>query len=260
VLNLLRYRCQPHQLLGQIPLAADLQLLAIATSNGRPEAREKAREVLDAGAMGLRIIETVYRDLGQQPNTEGYLGNISPGLYRRYFRTLLARRIRGRDFVRTYGDLPGREIDLDRVYHMRAAVDHLIGEGEFGEHFLQMMEDLAPNVAEPVTGSARILSARRAGRLLSASQHSYRLRLGLSSPNADWLIARLTDAPSGRCAYGARVTEIGDGLLVVVLAPNSDMATDHLLGVISEYGRVFGARPRVYRTGAPGGAGTLLNG
>ncbi len=259
VLNLLRYRCQPHQLLGQIPLASDLQLLAVEITDGRTDAPEAARRVLLAGAMGLRAIETVYRDLGQQPNTSGYLGNISPGLYNRYFRALLARRIRGRDFVRTYGELPGYAIDPDHLYHMRAAVDHLIGEGEYAENFLQVMEELAPNSAEPLTGPARILTAQRAGRLLLASQHSYRLRLGLSSPGADWIIARLTDAAAGRSAYGARVTEVGDGRLVVVLLPNSTMATDHLLGVISEYGREFGTYPRVYRIDAPGSGGTLLN-
>ncbi|MGC8560710.1 MAG: hypothetical protein ACP5O1_08535 [Phycisphaerae bacterium] len=259
VLNLLRYRCQPHQLLGQIPLAPDLQLLAVEMAPGRTDAPDIARRVLLAGAMGLRAIETVYRDLGQQPNTGGYLGNISPGLYKRYFRALLARRIRGRDFVRTYGELPGYAIDPDHLYHMRAAVDHLIGEGEYAENFLQVMEELAPNSAEPLIGPARILSAQRAGRLLLASQHSYRLRLGLSSPGADWIIARLTDAAAGRSAYGARVTEVGDGRLVIVLLPNSTMATDHLLGVISDYGREFGTHPRVYRIDAPGSAGTLLN-
>lgn len=256
---LLRYRCQPHQLLGTIPIADHIKLLAIELDAKNADAPAIAQRVLVAGAMGMRIIETVYRDLGLEPNTGGYLGNISPGLYKRYFRALLARRMRGRDFTRTYGDLPGIVVDLDHFYHIRAAVDHLIGEGEYAENFLQTMEELAPNWNEPLAEPARILSAHRAGRLLLASQHSYRLRLGLSSPSADWVIARLTDAAPGCGAYGARVAEIGDGQLVVVLMSAAVKATDHLLGVVSEYGREFGFSPRVYRTGEPSSAGALLS-
>ncbi len=256
---LLRYRCQPHQLLGPIPIAGDVQLLAIELASADTAAVVIAQQMMTAGQMGMRVIQTVYRDLGLEPDASGYLGNISPGLYKRYFRALLARRMRGRDFVRTYGELQGAAIDLDHVYHVRAAADHLIGEGEYAENFLQTMEQLAPNSDEPLIGPARILSKQRAGRLLLASQHSYRLRLGLSSAHADWIIARLTDAATGCGAYGARVTELGDGSLVVALAPNSSEATDQLLGVISEYGREFGASPHIYRTGGMRSGGALLN-
>jgi len=256
---LLRYRCQPSQLLGTIPTPSNIQLIAIALDGDNTTASAIAHRVMVAGSMGMRIIQTVYRDLGLDPNTGGYLGNVSPGLYKRYFRTLLARRMRGRDFIRTYGELAGVHIDPDHLYHIRAAVDHLIGEGEYAENFLQTMEELAPNWNEPLTESARTLTAQRAGRLLLASQHSYRLRLGLSSPIADWVVARLTDAADGGGAYGARVTENGDGRLVVALLPGTARATDHLLEVISEYGREFGSSPRIYRTGGPESAGALLS-
>lgn len=257
--HLLRYRSQPHELLGQIPLSHELQLLAIEIEQTNAAAPSTAESVLTAGAMGAQIIETIYRDLGHEPaGRPFYLGNISPGLYKRYFRALLPRRLRGRDFTRTYGPLPQDSIEADYVYHVRAAVDHLIGESEYAENFLQAMEELAPNSDERTPGAARRVNAQRAGRLLLASQHSYRLRLGLSSPAADWLIARLTDTQVVHCAYGARVTDMGDGGLVVALLPHTAGATDHLLGVISDYGRHFGSAARVYRAGEKHCGGTLL--
>ena len=62
--------------------------------------------------------------------------------------------MRGRDFTRSYGELPGVGIDLDHFYHIRAAVDHLIGEGDYAENFLQAMEELAPNWNEPLPEAA----------------------------------------------------------------------------------------------------------
>jgi galactokinase len=259
--HLLRYSTQPNELLGQISLPENIRIMALDTGVRTTRSNETVRLLRLAGAMGLRIIETIYRDLGQQYTPlHGYLGNVRPGVYRRYFRTLLPRRLRGSDFLRTFGVLApaAGQIDPEHIYRVRAAVDHLMSEHEHAENFLQAMEELCEPPGGALTRSQRGLILRRAGRLMLASQHSYRLRLGLSCPEADWLIQKFMEIGSENGIYGARISECGGGGTVVVLMENSSQATDALLGVISEYPRQTGFKLDVQPAGAQGSAGALL--
>ncbi len=258
--HLLRYRAQPHELLGQITLPPDVRIVALNTGIPATRGGETVRALRLAGAMGRRIIDVIYRDLGRRhAPLHGYLGNLSPGLYRRYFRALLPRRMRGNDFLRTYGEpIPtaGR-IDPDRLYRVRTAVDHLISEHEHTENFLQAMEELTEDAAA-ISAPQRHLILQRAGRLMLASQHSYRLRLGLSCPQADWLIDRLAGAGPERGVYGARITECGGGGTVVALLSSAGQATDVLLDIITEYPRVMNLPLETQMAGARGCAGAQV--
>ncbi|MCL2648537.1 MAG: hypothetical protein FWD61_16285 [Phycisphaerales bacterium] len=155
--HLFRYSTQPFRLVGQVPLPGDLKVLAMDTGvrrGGDTNARETLNELHVASAMGFVIIDTIYRDLGRQHTPlHGYLANTSPLLYRQYFRALLPRRLRGSDFVRTYGGGRVSErvmamLDPAKVYRVRTAVDHLIAEHEHAEQFLQAIEELADGEQE----------------------------------------------------------------------------------------------------------------
>ncbi len=259
--HLLRYSAQPHSLLGQIPLSKDIRIIALDTGITCAEDRNIFDEFHLTGAMGAKMIETIYRDLGQRHNPiHGYLGNVSPELYRRYFRAMLPRRMRGGDFLRTYGPLdPGAgEIIPENLYAIRTTLDHLISEYEHAEHFLQAMEELSESPPGQAISAQRQLIMQRAGRLMLASHHSYRLRLQLSCPQADWLIDQLTGADAHAGAYGARITDCGGGGTVAVLMNTSDRATDALLSVISKYKREMGLDVDVRQAGGPGSAGALI--
>ena len=259
--HLLRYSAQPHSLLGQIPLSRDIRILALDTGVTCAGNRNIFGEFHLTGAMGAKIIETIYRDLGQRHNpVHGYLGNVSPELYRRYFRSMLPRRVRGSDFLRTYGPLDpsAGEIIPDQIYAIRTTLDHLISEYEHAEHFLQAMEELSDSPTETKVSPQRRLIMQRAGRLLLASHHSYRLRLQLSCPQADWLIDQLTAPRMNAGAYGARITDCGGGGTVAVLMDNSDRATDALLSTISRYKREMGLDVDVRQAGSAGSAGALI--
>ena len=259
--HLLRYSAQPHSLLGQIPLSRDIRIMALDTSVTRESNRDIFAEFHLTGAMGAKIIETIYRDLGQRHNPiHGYLGNVSPELYRRYFRSLLPRRIRGADFLRTYGQLnpEAGEIVGDNMYAIRTTLDHLITEYEHAENFLQAMEELSESPAEAAISAERQLIMQRAGRLMLASHHSYRLRLQLSCPQADWLVDQFSTAGPKSGTYGARITDCGGGGTVAVLMDASDRATDTLLSTISRYKEEIGMDVDVRQAGAPGSAGALI--
>jgi len=274
--RLLRYSAQPHQLAGQIPLAPEVRIVALDTGVRYGAATSTVESLRLAGAMGLRIIETVYRDLGQRHTPlRGYLANLSPSLYRQYFRGLLPRRMRGQDFIRTFCELPERAglVRPERLYRVRTAVDHLITEHDHAENFLQAMEELSDET-RPGTGGAGTTHAtrqsggdrqrvlRRAGRLLLASHHSYRLRLELSCPEADWLVESLMETAAGNegggpdsGVYGARISACGGGGTVVALLDRSAAATDVLLRIVSAYGEVNGGHLSVTEAGAPRSAG-----
>ena len=259
--HLLRYRAQPHELLGQIPLPPEVRLLALNTGVRNRRGGEIASELRLAGAMGLGIIETIYRDLGLRPDAlNGYLGNLSPELYRRYFRSLLPRRLRGQDYLRGFGGLKSTAgtIEPKQVYRIRTAVDHLLSEHEHAENFLQAMEELAEMPAAALAPAQRRLILRRAGRLLLASQHSYRLRLGLSCPQADWLINQLQRIGPDRGVYGARISGWGGGGTVVALLDSSRAAGEALLEIISRYPRVMAAPLQVLAAGGKGSAGAQM--
>ncbi len=246
--QLLRYSAQPHRFAGTVPLPPEVRVFALDTGVRFTAARDTLSELRIAAAMGQRIIDTIYRDLGQ-PHTplHGYLTNTSPLLYRQYFRTLLPRRLRGNDFLRTYGDLAPHEgplpatlaeLDTPRLFRVRTAVDHLIAENEHAEQFLQAMEELADastGESEPIDPAERQRTLQRAGRLLLASHHSYRLRLELSCREADSLVDSLMESGPDKGVYGARITGVGGGGTVVALLDHSPAATDALLTTLHQY-------------------------
>jgi L-arabinokinase len=252
-----RYNAQPHERMGEVPLPSDVQVLALDTGVRYTSAAATLDELRIAGAMGFRIIETIYRDLGQ-PHTplHGYLANTSPLLYRQYFRTLLPRRMRAADFIRTYGPLPESAGPLDGAafYRVRTAVDHIIAEHEHAEQFLQAMEELDGGAADE---PERQRTLQRAGRLLLASHHSYRLRLDLSCREADWLVDKLMEAGPDKGIYGARITACGGGGTVMALLQRSSVAADAILDAIRGYQQIAGLTLGVTEAGGAASAGAL---
>jgi L-arabinokinase len=251
----LRYSAQPHRYVGAVPLPADVRILALdtgvryAAGHAGWSGSEKAgmEEFRTAVAMGVCVIDAIYRDLGQlHTPLHGYLANTSPLLYRQYFRALLPRRMRAGDFVRTYGPLSELPVETEeqkaRLFRLRTAVDHVISEHEHAEQFLQALEEVADADARltPMDDTERQRTLQRAGRLLLASHHSYRLRLELSCREADWLVDRLMQAGPDRGIYGARITGAGGGGTVAVLLSRSPDATDALLEVIHAYNHLTG--------------------
>jgi galactokinase len=263
--KLLRFSAQPHQLVGPVALPWDVRIMALDTGVRYNSAHETLEGLRLAGAMGLRIVETIYRELGQRHTPlHGYLANTSPLLYRQYFRPLLPKRLRGSDFVRVYGELPERAGPLDPagMYRVRTAVDHLISEHVHAEQFLQAMEELADGEGTALEREAAVLAGerrekilQRAGRLALASHHSYRLRLELSCREADWLVDRLMEAGPERGVYGARITGCGGGGTVMAVVGRSKAANDALLDVYEAYNKITGVGLDILEAGTAGSGG-----
>jgi len=261
--HVLRLGAQPHSLAGQIRLPADLRILALDTTVRSGARAQSLQNLRVAGAMGLRIVETIYRDLGQRHTPmRGYLANISPALFRQYFRTIMPRRMRGTDFLRSFGAIPERAgtVDPDRMYRVRTTVDHLISDNEYAENFLQALEELAAH--EQRTGprlgaTERQRTLFRAGRLMLASHHSYRLRLEQSCPEADWLVDALMQHGPQAGIYGARISGWGCGGTVVALVKRSPAVDEILENLPAPYRRQTGRSLVYFEAGTKGSAGLL---
>jgi len=237
----LRLSGQPPYPVDRHHLPTDLQVLALDTGVRYSSAHESVRELRLAGALGLRIVETIYRDLGlRTAPLRGYLANLSPTLYRQYFRALMPRRLRGADFSRSYGALPEpyqSQLHPEQLYRVRAAVDHMMSESDLASQLAQAWEELSrPDLTAPERESLKY----RAGRVLMASQHSYRLRLGLSCREADWLVGTLTQLGPKAGIYGLRLTGSGGGGTLVALCNRTPRAMDGILDTITAYRRDMG--------------------
>jgi L-arabinokinase len=264
--KILRLSAQPHSLAGQITLPRDLRIMALDTGVRYPARAESLQILRAAGAMGLRIVETIYKDLGSRHTPlRGYLANISPSLYRQYLRGIIPRRMRGADFIRSFGPLPARAgvIDPDRIYRVRTTVDHLISENEHAENFLQAIEELSEHeqgIGPRLSAIDRQRTLRRAGRLMLASHHSYRLRLEQSCPQADWLVDRLMQHGPQSGVYGARISGWGRGGTVVVLLKRGSAADDIVLSMLAPYAQMAKTTLHLLEAGTPGSGGILEEG
>ncbi len=262
--HVLRLSAQPHSLAGQIRLPADLRIMALDTAIRSSARAQRLQNLRIAGAMGLRIVETIYKDLGQRHTPlRGYLANISPSLYRQYFRAIVPRRMRGADFIRSFGALPERAgtIEPDRIYRVRTTVDHLISENEHAENFLQAIEELIEHqqgIGPRLSPLQRERTLRRAGRLMLASQHSYRLRLEQSCPEADWLVDTLMQDGPEHGVYGARISGWGGGGTVVALLKRGSAVDDILLRLLEPYRQRTGHALGLLEAGTTGSAGMLV--
>jgi galactokinase len=261
--KVLRLSAQPHSLAGQITLPRDLRIMALDTGVRYPARAESLQILRAAGAMGLRIVETIYKDLGSRHTPlRGYLANISPSLYRQYLRGIIPRRMRGADFIRSFGPLPARAgvIDPDRIYRVRTTVDHLISENEHAENFLQAIEELSEHeqgIGPRLSAVDRQRTLRRAGRLMLASHHSYRLRLEQSCPEADWLVDSLMQHGPQNGVYGARISGWGRGGTVVVLLKRGSAADDIVLSMLAPYALMANTALHLLEAGTQGSGGIL---
>jgi len=99
---------------------------------------------------------------------------------------------------------------------------------------------------------------QRAGRLVLASHHSYRLRLELSCREADWLVDRLMDSGPEKGIFGARITGCGGGGTVMALVDRSRSAADAILDIMAGYAKLTGLALNVVEAGTSSSTGAQL--
>ena len=252
---LLRMLCQPHELLEPLTLPEGVKVLGINSSVRHDVGAPEYGRTRAAALMGRRIILQKMRDLGAAAGRElisdpmrGYLANLDPDDYKRFFRPFVPESVAGAGFLSQYGASidPVTRIDPDVTYAVRHATDHHVLEARRVRRFVEFIERARTN-----TGPARKLALDSAGHLMYASHQSYTMDAMLGAAECD-LLVKLVHEREAAGLYGARITGGGSGGTVAVLADAGDPADAAIEEIAAEYRRSTGRRAEIFHGSSPG--------
>jgi len=244
--RLLALRCQPHDILGHVPLPAGATVLGLDSGVKHAVGGERYPRVRTAAFMGremlIRGINGIQIDVPAD-----HLCNIIPEQFRTV-RQHLPVSITGGDFLDRYGshrDL-ATHIDRNTRYRVRGATEHAVTEQSRVVRFRDALGD-AMSTKERIREAALI----RAGRQMFGSHRSYSRNCGLGAPETDMIVNLARNEGPENGLYGAKITGGGSGGTVAILAeanaggvlsPRANLAVSR---VRDAFGRSTGRPPRI---------------
>jgi galactokinase len=245
--GMLRIECQPCSRLSPVLLPEGFEIIAIASGAPRIDLDRRARRLRTAAAIGQHLILEKMREMGRAAGREmtsdpmrGYLANLDPEDYKRFFREHLPAKMRGSEFLSQSGCLPPSPlhpfplsipIEHDANYSILGAVDHHVLEASRVRRFCEF---IAQSRALPLEDKQRFIEMDKAGHLMYASHHSYMNDAGLGHEACDLLVS-LARAREKSGLYGARMTARGCGGNVAVLAERTGAAQAAIEQILLEY-------------------------
>jgi L-arabinokinase len=256
--TLLRLVCQPHDLQPPLALPDGVRVIGINSNVKHSVGGGAYGRTRCAAFMGHRIILDRMRQMGEAAGREmtgdpmrGYLANLDPDDYKRFFRPALPEWINGRVFLERHGPTvdPATQVDPAADYPVQHAVDHHVLEARRVRRFVEFLEQAAavPAADHRLRGSA----LHRAGHLMYASHVSYTNDAMLGSPECD-LLVDLVRKHEHAGLYGAKITGGGSGGTVAVLCDSTDRADGAIAELMAEYERRTGNRPEAFTGTSPG--------
>ena len=215
--HLLRLRCQPATIEGQILVPAGYRFYGIDSGIRHAVTGAGYGTVRAAAFMGYRMIaemsdRTVEHDgarvrIADDPY-RGYLANIPPADFAGRFESGLPERMLGSEFLSRFHGLTdvATRVQYDRWYPVRQATSHPVHENDRVERFAELLGRL--NDFSDVAASM--------GDLMRESHASYSA-CGLGSDGTDRLVELVKEAGEGSGLFGAKITGGGSGGTVAVL-------------------------------------------
>ncbi len=177
--RLLRMICQPHELLPPLDLPQGIRVIGINSNVKHSIGGGMYGKTRCAAFMGHRIILEKMREMGQAAGAamqsdpmRGYLANLDPDDYKKFFRPFLPAMMDGKTFLAQFGATydPVTRVEPDVVYHILKATDHHVLEARRVRNFVKHLESAA---ALPVGSPQRKLALDKAGHLMYGSHLSY---------------------------------------------------------------------------------------
>ena len=251
---MMRMRCQPHDLLPPLAFPRGVKALGINTNVKHSVGGGAYGRTRTAAFMAHRMILDEMKSLGDAAGkamtgdpTGGYLANLDPDDYKRFFRPKLPETINGRDFLgryETHND-PATTVDPAATYPVLAACDHHVLEAQRVRRFADFLER--------VDEVGREKALRSAGHLMYASHKSYTDNAGLGAAEADVLVDLVKERESSGL-YGAKITGGGSGGTVAVLLNEDDRAAAAVGEIVAAYQKRTGLVPDLLDSTSAGAA------
>jgi L-arabinokinase len=255
--SLLRLLCQPHELQKPLKLPDNVRVIGINSNVKHSVGGGQYGITRCAAFMAHRMILEKMRDMGTAAGRSlvnvpmyGYLANLVPDDYKRYFRAYLPEFMRGKDFLTRFDGTidTATRVDPAITYPVQHAADHHVLEARRVRDFVSFIEEAnraAPNTRE----QGRPLDM--AGHLMYASHLSYTVDAMLGAPECDTLIDLVRKhEPAG--LYGAKITGGGSGGTVAILCDTSAKADEAIAQIMSEYISQTGRKPEAFTGSSPG--------
>jgi len=207
--------------------------------------------------MGHRIILAKMKQMGEASGhvltadpMNGYLANLPLEDYKQYFRPFLPEKMRGDQFIATYGmtiDTATR-IEPAVEYTVQSATDHHVHEPTRVRNFVSFIEKA--NALEPRTAErSRYLDM--AGHLMYASHVSYTRDALLGADECD-LLVDLVRRYEREGYYGAKITGGGQGGTVAILCNTGPRTDEGLASLMAEYQERTGRQTTLFAGSSAG--------
>jgi L-arabinokinase len=180
----------------------------------------------------------------------GYLANLDPQDFKRFFRPFLPERLDGKTFLAQYGPIEdaAAPVDPDETYHVLQATDHHVLEAMRVRNFARHLETAA---GMPQDSPQRKLPLDKAGHLMYGSHLSYTNDALLGDEGCDALV-QLVRGRQSAGLYGAKITGAGGGGTVAVLADIGPQTDAALAQIMSDYEKQTGGKPEAFLGSSPG--------
>ena len=260
--TLLRMVCQPHQLLPPLALPDNVRVVGINSNVKHSVGGGAYGRTRCAAFMAHKMILEQMRRAGKSAGRElvadpmnGYLANLDPEDYKKYFRPRLPEFMNGDEFLRDYKETidTATKVAADEIYPVQHAADHHVLESQRVRHFVEFLEEAAEY---PIKKQSAL---NRAGHLMYASHPSYTNDAMLGADECDLLVQLVRDHEHAGL-YGAKITGGGSGGTVAVLASTTARATAAISDIMQRYERETGNKPELFNGTSPGAwqAGTTV--
>ncbi len=241
--KILSILCQPDRVLETVSIPPNTKLIGINSKSRRRESSSAYIDARTAAFMGLTILQ---KELKLEELRDNYLCRLSVENFREKGWKTLPAEMKGEDFLNRYGDTADALtlVDAKENYRIRSRVEHPIYEHARVQKFIGHLKNASENPAK------RRTSLIRAGKLMYASNWSYRFRMGLGSPQVEQIVqsARRIGIRGG--LYGAKITGGGGGGTVALLCHGD--VSNALVQILAAYKLAWGLEAEVFTGSSPG--------
>jgi len=231
-----------------VRLPSGVQFLGIDFGTRQEDAESRFDHARTCAAIGQVLIDRILRH--ESPDVRQVKGRPTPVSVADYVekvRDRIPTKLKGADFLALYPDARSLIPSLDPagVYKVRSRTEHPIYEFARCRQFLECLHRACRN------GDMEALI--QAGELMYSSHWSYGQRCALGSAEADFVVSHLRRLGPQSGIFGAKMSGIGCGGVVVVFARSKEKSEAAIESTLQLHEKKFGRKARALFDSSPGG-------